>query len=142
MLAGIRKQKRPMCRGLIILLLSSWVSYVCQPCFAGGGSHGQQASINTMPCHPVSHTPDRHIPGDTGKSTAPDCDCHLFIALTVQYQDAWSTAGSTSGFDLPLYASHGIDMETWSLFTDADYRYPEPERALSPPFDRYTVLLN
>ena len=142
MLAILRRKQRPLSHGLIILLLGSWISYVCLPCFADEAPHGQQASMDKMPCHPVNKLPDRHESGDPEKSSVPDCDCHFFIALTVQNPDAWSIAGASTGFDLPLYILHGTDMETWSSFTGADYTYPEPERALSPPFERYTVLLN
>jgi hypothetical protein len=143
MFSKIRKRQRPISRGLIILLLGSWISYVCQPCFADTDVHSHHhETVDKMPCHPVNNTQDRHDTGDSKKSSMPDCDCHFFIALTVQYPDAWSAAGAATGFDLPLYISQGIDMETWSFSTGAGYRYPRPERALSPPFGRYTVLLN
>ena len=142
MLSWLRNKSRPLCQGLIVILLSSWASYVCLPCYAQEvDGERQHAPVNKIPCHPVKREV-QHESGDSQKTTNPDCDCHLLVALNIPNPDNWTKAVTYPVFDLPLFVAYGTRTESWPELT---YRYrinPIPERANSPPFYRYTVLLN
>ncbi len=143
MLTSLRKRQKPLCNGLIVLLLCSWVSYVCQPCLAHDeNTEPHHGLADKMPCHPVNNIHKQTQPDDSGKSTTPDCDCHLLIALNIHDPDSWLMVNSSPDFDHPLYMANTTNLESWPSFTDRYRIYSVPERALSPPFDRYTVLLN
>jgi len=65
----------------------------------------------------------------------------MYIAVTAPDSDALLIA-ATHGFDLlPALASSSA-AQSWPALIISPGNYLEPERASSPPFVRYTVLLN
>lgn len=143
MIAAVRKKQRPLSYGLIVLLLCSWVSYVCQPCFAHTDTTGEhQTATVKMPCHPVQHQQDRRHHTSGGQPSDQHCNCHLYIAVAASDPDALLMAAFTQGFDLPPPLAYTTELQSWPVVINSRNIYPQPERAISPPFVKYTVLLN
>lgn len=143
MLTGIRKNQRALCHGLIILLLGSWVSYVCQPCFAHTNNPEKlQATVMKLPCHPVQHQQDRHDHPADNQPPGHDCNCHLYVAVAASEPDALSMTPASHGFDISPPLAYTLELRPWQMILTSTPVYKEPERATSPPFARYTVLLN
>ena len=142
MLQMVRKSRRPLCHGLVILLLSSWVSCVCQSCFANTDVSGiDHSSAVKMPCHQMQNQPDRQKHSSGNQPSGHHCNCHLYIAATAPDSDAMLIAAS-QGFDHLPPLAYSSDIQSWPMSIITRSLYFEPEQATSPPFARYTVLLN
>ena len=139
MLTCIRRNQRSLCHGLIVLLLGSWVSYVCQPCFAHTDKQEKQhATVMKMPCHQQN----QHDHPADNQPSGHNCNCHLYVAVAASDPDILSMATGSHGFEISPPLAYTMELQPWmEILTSAPF-YEAPERATSPPFARYTVLLN
>jgi hypothetical protein len=143
MLSSISKNCRPLCKWLVLLLFSSWASYVCQACCVETGPAGShELAAMRMPCHHFPGRQVQHRHHAKGKPDSHPCECHFFISLLASNPDTLFTAATSQGFDLPLHPLSLPELEVWPALARNHTIYPGPERATSPPFIRYTVLLN
>ena len=143
MLTAIRKKQLSLGHGLIILLLGSWMTYACQPCFACTDSTGlHQKTTMKMPCHQAQHQQDSHHHSPGGHHPGHQCNCHFYAAVAISDPGALLSADATRGFNFLPVLTNTAESQPWPAMVIGTGIYPEPERATSPPFHRYTVLLN
>jgi len=142
MFQAVRKKQRSISYGLVVLLLCSWASCVCQSCFANTDVSGiQYSSAAKMPCHLMQQQQERHKHSSGNQPSGHHCNCHLYIAVAAADSDALLSATS-HGFDLLPPLAYSSEVQLWPALIITPTLYFEPEQATSPPFARYTVLLN
>lgn len=143
MFTRIRKKQLSLCQGLIILLLGSWMSYACMPCFACNAGTGVHLnSTMKMSFHPMQHQQGCYQHNTGKQTTGHHCNCHFYVAVAASDPAALLAASTSQGFDLLPALAYMPESRPWQAMTASPGNYLEPERAYSPPFNRYTVLLN
>lgn len=143
MLTRIRKKQLSLSHGLIILLLCSWMSYAWMPCFACNESVGVHLNATVKKsCHSMQDRQKCHHRDASGRPINDHCNCHFHVEAVASNPNAQLIAATNQGLDLLPPLAFVAELRPFQVMRVSHVNYLVPERAHTPPFDRYTVLLN
>ena len=134
-----RKRRRPIAVGVMLLLLFNWGSALCADCVRAEKTNGSTHLHNADGAHAHHGAPDGSEPADVhcpGK-----CDCDQAQIAVAKAPESKFDAGLNPPMRVAIAQSRDIGL-SMSAATGASWRPYLSERAVSPPFARYNVLLN
>jgi len=141
MLNGIRKKSGTISKYLLVFLLFAWTAAFCDECTAGYIKDlAREAPTAVTDC--PNHLPEVPQTEPLQEHCFGKCDCDTVVAVSTKAIDTAKlfslvqSTEQTAFFDTRYTA--GL-----SRTGNTSWRLPETsEQAFSPPFQRYTVLLN
>ncbi len=132
-----RKRRRPIAVGVMLLLLFNWGSALCADCVRAEKTNESTHLHNADGAHAHHGAPDGGEQADAhclGK-----CDCELAQIAVAKAPASKLDVGLIPPMRVAIAQSRDIGLSTSAAVSWRPYL---SERAVSPPFARYNVLLN